>query len=105
MIADMDEPESRAALLGEAIRYVAPLTGPVSAMTLATHLMEWSGKPEEFVGVDVYSTVFLMARSGLFDCSSYDPASGEMSIGKDTMISASRRLTFFVYGEPEGEEG
>ncbi|MDO9428407.1 MAG: hypothetical protein Q7T93_16445 [Methylobacterium sp.] len=101
--ADVGQPEWRSALLAEAIRHTAHVAGPISPFTLFRHLQDWLGLPEEVCGGEINTVLFAMVRSGLYTSNTHDVATGSITLGAETRLTASRVLTVCLHGEPCGD--
>lgn len=101
---DVGQPEWRAALLAEAIRRTAFVEGPINPFRLARALREWLSLSEEDCGDEVYTTLFLMVRSGLYTSNTHDVVTGVISLGGDTRLTVAPVLTTYLHGEVEHAE-
>lgn len=98
------EPEWRSALLAEVIRRTAHVAGPINACALQNDLLGFfrrlHGLTEEQCGAEIIDTLFFMVRSGLFLSNTYDAARNELTLGAETLLTASAHLTRRIYAEP-----
>jgi hypothetical protein len=95
-------PESRAAILGEVLRFITPKIEPVPYGTLLSHVMQYFDATEELVSLRVVETTLVLCAAGLLQSNTYhqEPKRGEhwLMVKVDTTISPSRQLTGFAYG-------
>ncbi|KQT17717.1 hypothetical protein ASG40_16990 [Methylobacterium sp. Leaf399] len=101
--AEVGQPEWRSALLAEAIRHTAHVAGPINPFALHRHLQDWVGIPEEACGGEINTILFAMVRSGLYTSNTHDEATGTITMGVETRLTASRTLTVCLHGEPCGD--
>ena len=94
-------PESRAAVLGTALRFMTLRIEPVSAATILAHVMEEFDAPEEDVASAVRGAFFHLLLVGLIDSADFNAEQRELIIQEKTSASPSQILTSFVWGEPE----
>lgn len=96
------QPEWRSALLAEAIRHTAHVAGSICPFALFRHLQDWLGLPEEVCGGEINTTLFALVSSGLYTSNTHDVATGTITLGAETRLTASRVLTVCLHGEPCG---
>jgi hypothetical protein len=101
--SEVGQPEWRAAVLAEAIRHTAHLTGPINPFSLMDHLRNWLGLVEEECGADLHDVLFMMVGSGLYTSNTMDFSTGTVWLGSKTYLTAGRALTAFVYSEEPAE--
>ncbi|KQP35962.1 hypothetical protein [Methylobacterium sp. Leaf100] len=97
------QPEWRSSLLAAAIRHTAHVAGPICPFALFRHLQDWLGLPEEVCGGEINTILFAMVRSGLYTSNTHDVATGTITLGAETRLTASRVLTVCLHGEPCGD--
>lgn len=90
--------ERRSAMLGEAIRHTAHLTGEIDTHALHSHLMAWAKAPEEECGGDIYATMFMMVRCGLYTTNTPN------TLAAETRLKASKMLMGHLYDEGSPED-
>ncbi|RVT80193.1 hypothetical protein EM858_04145 [Agrobacterium sp. CNPSo 2736] len=92
-------PETRAAILAETLRFLACRMEPVRFDALLSHVMEEFQAGEENVSIEVHKAFLILGLSGLIISNTMNVAESSATISSETVISPSRRLTSFVWGE------
>jgi hypothetical protein len=96
-----NEAELKARILAEVIKNVAALPGPSDACTIFESVRQAIDLPEAFIGGHIYSSIFFLIRTGVFDSPSYDKKKSEIGFSCDTVIIPSERLIAYIWTDPE----
>lgn len=97
-------PDSRAAIIGVAVTYIASRIEPVRFGVMLDHVMTEFDAPEEHVGGELMSIFFLLVRIGLF-CTNTADAERETSwIDADTLVWPSPSVSRFVWQQLSGAD-
>ena len=100
---DANSPGLRAAVLAHVLQHVAAVPAPVTYGAVFASTLHAIGRAEEECSLEIMAAALLLVNAGLIVSNTFE--GGQLTIGAETVLTASPQLTGWIWREPEADAG